>query len=240
MQPVLEITNVGYEIAGRQILTALDLSVDVNQYVAIAGVNGAGKSTLIKIILDLLRPLEGGSVKLFGIDNRETVSRQKVVYLPEKFDIRRTVTGYQYLQLIASMYRQPLDRNRCIRLAERLDFPADQLNHHSGSYSKGMVQKLGLISCFMLDCELLILDEPLSGLDPKARYCFKHGLAGQQPGILLARHMLADAEELCDRFAILHDGQFRYLGTPSACMTRYGQATLENAYMRCISEAPAS
>ena len=102
-----------------------------------------------------------------------------------------------------------------------------------------MVQKLGLVSCFMLNRPLIILDEPLSGLDPRARYRFKELLQDQKSlelTILYSTHMLADAEDLCDRFGILHNGEMKYQGTPADCMQRYGASSLEQAYMQCISE----
>ena len=148
------------------------------------------------------------------------------------------MSGWQYLQFVASIYKMRLDRNITRRLAEKLDFPKDRLNSKIGSYSKGMVQKLGLISCFILERDLLILDEPLSGLDPKARYHFKRLLQEEkQKGrtMLYSTHMLADAEEICDQFGILHDGEMKFIGTPAHCMEIYQSSSLEEAYMRCIS-----
>ena len=91
----------------------------------------------------------------------------------------------------------------------------------------------------MLDRRLIILDEPLSGLDPRARYHFKElmqSLKSRQHTVLYSTHLLADAEELCDRFGILHDAEMKYQGTPSDCMQRYRADSLEKAYMKCISE----
>ena len=93
----------------------------------------------------------------------------------------------------------------------------NRLKSKSGSYSKGMVQKLGLISCLILDRELLILYEPLSGLDPSARFHFKNLLfevKQKRRTILYSTHMLADADEICDQFGILHGGEMKYIGTP--------------------------
>jgi ABC-2 type transport system ATP-binding protein len=101
-----------------------------------------------------------------------------------------------------------------------------------------MVQKLGLVSCFMLNRRLLILDEPLSGLDPRARYHFKELMREEKTAgrtVLYSTHLLADAEDLCDRFGILHNGEMMYQGTPADCMQYYRGETLEQAYMKCIS-----
>ena len=173
MQQALEISNISYSVAGLEVLKALDLDLSERQYYAIAGVNGDGKSTLIKLILDLIRPASGGEIRIFGADNRERQCRDQLAYLPEKFDVKKNVTGRQYLDFIAAVYRQKLGTDKIAQLAERLDFPPDRLDSRVGGYSKGMVQKLGLLSCFMLERRLIILDEPLSGLDPRARYHFK-------------------------------------------------------------------
>ena len=101
-----------------------------------------------------------------------------------------------------------------------------------------MVQKLGLVSCFMLERPLVILDEPLSGLDPRARFHFKElmqAMKARGHTVLYSTHLLSDAEDLCDRFGILHDGEMKYQGTPSDCMQQYASDNLEKAYMACIS-----
>ncbi len=239
MTQALAISSLSYSVPGLDILKTLNLEVSEQQYYAIAGVNGAGKSTLIKLILDLIRPQPGGSIRIFGADNRDRQCRDQLAYLPEKFDVKKNITGRQYLDFIAAVYHQKLSRKQIFELAERLDFPPDRLDTRVAGYSKGMVQKLGLLSCFMLKRRLLILDEPLSGLDPRARYHFKQLMQEEKSAgrtVLYSTHLLADAEDLCDRFGILHDGEMKYQGTPADCLQRYQVDSLEQAYMQCISE----
>jgi ABC-2 type transport system ATP-binding protein len=239
MTQALSVTGVSYSVPGLDILKALNLEVSASQYYAIAGVNGAGKSTLIKLVLDLIRPLPGGSIRIFGKDNRDRQCRDQLAYLPEKFDVKKNISGRQYLDFIAAIYHQELNRNKISELAERLDFPPERLDSRVGGFSKGMVQKLGLVSCFMLKRRMLILDEPLSGLDPRARYYFKQLMHEEKKSgrtVLYSTHLLADAEDLCDRFGILHDGEMKYQGTPADCLQRYQSDSLEQAYMNCISE----
>jgi len=238
MHSALSLSNLSYSVSGFDILKTLDIEITVNSYFAIAGVNGAGKSTLIKLILDLIRPTSDSTIKIFDQHNQITGCRDALAYLPEKFDVKKSVSGWQYLNFVTSIYKMTLDKKRACRLAEKLDFPVDRLKSKIASYSKGMVQKLGLISCFILDKGLLILDEPLSGLDPSARFHFKNLLLEEkQKGrtMLYSTHLLADAEEICDQFGILHQGEMKFIGIPASCMQKYQADTLEQAYMRCIS-----
>lgn len=236
---MLQINGLTYSIGHSVILDQLSLSVEAGQYYALAGENGAGKSTLIKIILDLIRNTQNGKVTIGGQDHKLLSSRNGVAYLPEKFNIKKEVTGWQYLRFVFGAYRQNQDKTKVEKLCGQLSLDYGRLDDKTGGYSKGMKQKLGLISCFMLDKSLIILDEPLSGLDPRARYHFKQLLNIERENrrtIFYSTHMLADAEEICDQFGILHRGQIVFNGTPKKCLVQYQTDTLEKAYMKCISE----
>ena len=109
--------------------------------------------------------------------------------------------------------------------------------HPVRSYSKGMTQKLGLAACFLARKDLYVLDEPMSGLDPKARALLKarlQDLRARGCTLFFSSHALADVEEICDRMASLHDGHLRFVGSPAECRRRYEADSLEQAYMRCI------
>ncbi len=238
---MLEVKNLHYQIDKNSVLRGLNLSIQPGCFYALAGANGAGKSTLIKITLDLIRNIQQGEITIGGFDHKLMPARELLAYLPENFDIKKDVTGWQFVKFVYGAYSQPLNQSKIEQLCEQLGLDYSCLGNKTNSYSKGMKQKLGLITCFMLDKPLIILDEPLSGLDPKARYHFKELLRSERENnrtIFYSTHMLADAEEICDQFGILHDGKIVFDGSPDACLKQYKAQTLEQAYMNCISEYP--
>ena len=237
---MIHIQNLSYRIGQAEILKDLDLQVPKGSFFALAGENGAGKSTLIKIILDLIRNVTAGQVTIDGQPSDRIGARAGLVFLPEKFDVEAEVSGWRYLAFVFAMYKRPLDRQRVLHYCEVLGLDPGRLGDRVSAFSKGMKQKLGLVSCFMLEKPLMILDEPLSGLDPSARYRFKQALEQYRSSgntVFYSTHMLADAEEICDRFAILHRGGIVFEGTPQACKERFTASTLEQAYMKCIKVA---
>lgn len=239
---MIKVRDLSYTIGQIKVLEDLNFTLQAGEYYALAGRNGAGKSTLIKILLDLIRNIDQGEIEVCGRRSQDARARQQLSYLPEKFDLPASVTGWQYLRLISGVFKRRLDRKVVRQLCDRLDLDHARLDDNASTYSKGMKQKLGLISCFMLDNPLVILDEPLSGLDPNARYHFKQLLKQERAKgrtVFYSTHMLADAEEICDRFGILHQGHIVFDGTPAQCIARYQASTLEQAYMRCVGETGA-
>ena len=125
-------------------------------------------------------------------------------------------------------------------LSARLDFDPAGLDKPVRQLSKGMSQKLGLAACLLSNKPLLVLDEPMSGLDPRTRACLKQyllELKGEGKTVFFSTHMLADVDVLCDRVAILHEGRIRFAGTPARCQAEFQADDLEQAYLRCVSDA---
>jgi ABC-2 type transport system ATP-binding protein len=218
------------------VLEDITLSVHQGEILGLIGLNGAGKSTLLKSILMLVVPA-AGSVHLFGHAHDQPSSRARLAYLPEKFQPPSHLSGHDFVRLSLAFYRHRVRRAGVCGLAEELDLDPAALRRPIRSYSKGMAQKLGILATLLTDRSLLILDEPMSGLDPKARILLKRQLvAARAHGrtIFMSSHILADHDELCDRVAVLHRGRLGYVGSPAGLKESQGAPTLETAFLAAI------
>jgi ABC-2 type transport system ATP-binding protein len=196
----------------------VDLNVKPGEIFGLLGPNGSGKSTTLKMLLGLVQP-DAGSVNVLGINVQEdvvTVKRQ-VGYVPESPRLYEFLTGIEYLDFIGDIYGMKTEEKKA-RINEYLK--ALELEGREGdmisSYSQGMKQKVALISAFLHRPKLLILDEPLSGLDPRSARIVKdllHELKAQGVTTLMSTHVLEIAQALCDRIAIMYRGRLLALGT---------------------------
>jgi ABC-2 type transport system ATP-binding protein len=232
----LSVRNVHKTYGTHKVLESIDLSLVSGEIFGLVGLNGAGKTTLIKIVLDLIKS-DQGAAEIFGVPSANLQSRRHLSYLPEKFQPSRYLKGMEYLDLALSYYGKKLDPDLARAYAQRLDLDPGVLDNRVGSYSKGMGQKLGLLGAFMVDAALLVLDEPMSGLDPSARIKLKATLQdvrGQGKTIFFSSHILSDLDEICDRIGVIHDGRLFFVGTPGQFKAQYGDEVLEKAFLRSI------
>ena len=235
--PAIEFVDVHKRFGRREVITGIDLRVEPGSFFGLVGANGAGKSTCMKVLLDF-QALDSGRISIFGTDHRLTESRRPLAFLPERFLPPYYLTGWDFLRFSASLDGSSLDRGRAEKMCTTLDFELEALNRPVREFSKGMGQKLGLCACFLRDKPLLVLDEPMSGLDPKARQLVKAHLGtlkARGRTVFFSTHMLADVEDLCDHMGILHGGGLRFAGGADSCRRQFGQPTLEAAYLACIS-----
>jgi ABC-2 type transport system ATP-binding protein len=217
-------------------LDAVDLVVAPGETFALVGANGAGKTTLIKCLLDLCA-YDGGTVTIFGAAAKRPQARQRLAYVPERFLPPHYLRCAEFVAFLARSFALPYDAGRARAMLAELELDADVLERPVRTLSKGMTQKVGLAAAFLLERDLYVLDEPMSGLDPVARVAVKsvlRRLAAEGRTLFFTSHVLADVEELCSSIAVLERGKLRWQGTPAALCAAYGEARLEQAFMRCI------
>ena len=233
----LKIEKLSKAYGKNQVLNEVSLELHKNEIFGLIGLNGIGKTTLIKSVLQLSYADEA-TVSLFGIDHQKQNARKKLAYLPEKFHPSKYLRGYEYLEFSLDYYGLKLDKQAAQQCAKDLELDPQALDKRISAYSKGMGQKIGLIAAFLSDCPLLILDEPMSGLDPKARIALKKKLVSYRDAgntIFFSSHILADMDEICDRVGIIHDAAIRYLGTPEGFKEQYPDDTLEGSFLKAIA-----
>lgn len=233
----LIIDSVSKSFKKKMVLNNVSLQVNEGEIYGLVGLNGVGKTTLIKIILDLLIQ-DSGKVEFFGIKSSLTESRKNINYLPEKFYPSQFLKGKEFLELALSYYNKPFDIKKAEEKAAKLGLEPASLHQTITKYSKGMGQKLGLLSMFLCETPLLILDEPMSGLDPSARIQLKDLLNDYKKEgktIFFTSHILSDIEEICDNMAVIHNGQIIYSGNPKDFLAKHGGKNLERAFLEAIS-----
>ncbi len=226
----------GKTVSAPLVISDVTFDVKPGEIFGLIGLNGVGKTTLIKVILDLHQSTDG-AVEIFNVDSKDHKSRRKLAYLPEKFMPSQLLHGEEFLELSVSSYGQKLDIAKAREGAQKLQLDPDVLKSRVGKYSKGMGQKLGLLSVFLTNAPLLVLDEPMSGLDPRARVHLKdYMLAYRNKGhtIFFSSHILSDIDEICDRVGVIHGGGLKFLGTPVEMKKRFGNEILERAFLNCI------
>ncbi len=233
----LQITKISKSFGQKTILDDVNFSVKSGEIFGFVGLNGVGKTTLIKIILDLLGE-DFGQVEIFGVDKILPNSRKKICYLPEKFQPSNNLKGIEFIRFVLDFYQQKLDQEKLAKICENIDLPIKVLQQKVTKYSKGMTQKLGLIAIFLSKAELIILDEPMSGLDVKARIRLKKEFIdykAQGRTIFFSSHILSDIDEICDRIAVLNNAKIVFEGTPQAFKDKHRQENLDNAFLKEIA-----
>lgn len=234
--PALTIQDISVSYGKRLVLDRLNMQVEAGEMFGLMGLNGVGKTTMIKSILGLRDP-DAGNILIFGGDRLSLSSKRQLAYLPERFDPPWFLSGMEFIKFSLSLYKTPFTEAAARQGAERLALDPHVLKNRVQTYSKGMRQKLGLLATILTGCPLLILDEPMSGLDPRARALVKDMLRdvkAQGRTVFLSSHILSDMQELCDRVIVLHNTQFQYEGTPQGLLA-YGQSeNIERAFLNVI------
>lgn len=234
--PAVQFHRVSKRYANSEVLCGIDLDIAGGECFGLVGVNGAGKTSMLHCLLDFCG-VDGGRIAIFGRSHRLPAARRPLAFLPERFMPPYYLSGRAFLRYVLTLQGLRYDEAGAARLAAALDLEPAALPRPVRTYSKGMMQKLGLVGCLLADKPLYVLDEPMSGLDPKARALLKQQLQRVRAAgatLFFTSHALADVEELCDRMAILHQGQLRFVGTPAACRAQFQADSLEQAFLHCI------
>jgi len=236
MHSAVRFDQVRKSYARQPVLQGIDLEVAAGMSFGLVGINGAGKTTLIKCLLDFCH-VDGGGIEIFGTRHTDSRARARLAFLPERFMPPYFLTGRDFLNYMLALDGRHPDADKVHAMFAALDLEPAALDKPVRSYSKGMTQKLGLAACLLTEPDLLILDEPMSGLDPLARARVKLLLrqlreAGRT--LFFTSHALSDVEEICEHMVVLHRGRLCFSGGPSALMQRYAADSMEQAFLKCI------
>jgi ABC-2 type transport system ATP-binding protein len=232
-----------YDKGKVQAVKGLSLKVPKGELFGFLGPNGAGKTTTIKMMVGLLRP-DSGSIHFGGVDTRSNPLAAKAMlgYCPDEPVLYEKMTGIRFLAFIADVFAVPAaERERRVReLAETFEL-TDALSEVIGSYSHGMRQKLSLISALLHDPQVLVLDEPIVGLDPRAAFTLKETMRGfcKRGGtVFFSTHIMEVAERLCDRVGIINHGELLAAAPLEALRVQSGEqnATLERVFLEMTND----
>lgn len=203
-------------------LKALDLEIRRGEIFGLLGPNGSGKTTTIKLILGLLFPTSGRAM-VFGKDASDVAKNERIGYLPEESYLYKFLNAEETLDFYGRLFDMPatLRKQRVDQLIERVGLNWAR-RRQLKEYSKGMTRRIGLAQALINDPELVVLDEPTTGLDPIGTREMKDTileLRDQGKTVLMCSHLLADVQDVCDRIAILYQGELKELGRVDRLLT---------------------
>ena len=241
---MIELRNIAKTYGSYTALHQLNLSVPAGEVFGFIGPNGAGKTTTIKIIGGILAPTEG-TVRIAGIDMaRDPVAaKQRIGFIPDRPYLYEKLTGMEFLQFTADVYgvTHPVFQEKAFPLLEMFAL-ADWGEELIESYSHGMKQRLIMCAALLHDPEVLVVDEPMVGLDPVAIRMVKNlfrDLARKGVAVFMSTHTLAVAEDICDRIGIIHRGRLIAEGTLDDLRKdiKGGASDLESVFIN-LTQAP--
>ena len=230
---MLKIENLTKTYGEKKAVDDLTLHINPGEIYGFIGHNGAGKTTAIKSCCGIL-PFDQGEIFIKGMSVKENPLECKKVlaYIPDNPDLYEFMTGIQYLNFIADIFAVEADRRQTLigKYADIFEI-TDDLAQPVGAYSHGMKQKLAIISALIHEPELIIMDEPFVGLDPKASHRLKEimrNICWEGGAIFFSTHVLEVAEKLCDKVAIIKKGKLIKEGTTEEVR---GDVSLEEVFL---------
>lgn len=235
---MIELINVNKSYNGKnKAVDSLNLTIPDGQIFGFLGHNGAGKTTTIKMITGILNA-DSGSIKINGVDisDKPLEAKKQFGFVPDSPDMFLRLKGLEYLNFMADIYEVPKDirKQRIEDLSKKFELES-ALGDKIQSYSHGMRQKIVLMGALIHDPAVWILDEPMTGLDPKASFLLKemmkeHASAGKT--VFFSTHVLEVAEKICDRVAIINKGKVLFCGTLDEMREHFKEnESLENMFL---------
>lgn len=240
-EDAIEARNLVKTFGEIRALGGLSFAVKKGEIYGLIGPNGAGKTTALRIIATLITPTSG-SVKVFGFDVEKKASevRDIISYLPEEAGAYKNLSGWEYLEFMANFYSiSEKTGQTVVKEAAEISGLGDRLKDKVKTYSKGMGRRLLIARALMTKPKLAILDEPTSGLDVVHAFYVRRIIQdyAKEYGvtILLSSHNMLEVEFLCNRVALINEGEILAEGTPEEIKSRYNAGNLEEAFMEATS-----
>ena len=242
MEPIIRIQDLCKSYGSKLVLNNISLDIFPGQVIGYIGPNGAGKSTTVKILCGLLSDFEG-SVTVKGINLREDPLAVKRIigYVPELAELYEVLTASEFLELVAGLYGidPGISAARIPKMLAALGLEA-HINQRMDTFSKGMRQKVLLISGLIHNPDILILDEPLSGLDANSVIIIKElisKLAAEGKTIFYCSHMMDVVEKVSDRIVLINNGEIVADGSFEALQASQGKGSLENIFAQLTASS---
>jgi ABC-2 type transport system ATP-binding protein len=245
--PALQITGLAKSYGPKRAVDGLDLEVRGGELYALLGPNGAGKTTTLRMVAGLLRP-DAGGISVFGVDARSDprAAKRMIAWLPDEPMLYDKLTPLEYLEFVAGLWdvEPAMAKERAEQLLRMLGL-WDERGQRCEGFSRGMKQKAALAGALIHEPRLLILDEPLTGLDAAAARQVKDLLQQRTRAggtVILTTHILEVAERVADRIGIIQRGRLLAEGTLAELRSRAGrdQSTLEDVFLQLVAEPAAA
>ena len=238
---MIEIKHVTKKYGNKIAVNDLNLTLNDGEIFGFIGPNGAGKSTTIKMMTGVSQ-IEEGSIFIegFNIAKEDIEAKKQFGFVPDNPDLFLRLKGIEYLNFIADIYNVNKEdrKNKIKSLSEAFDLN-DSLNQPIISYSHGMRQKIILIGALLHEPKVWILDEPMTGLDPKSSFTLKEMMkehAAKGNTVFFSTHVLEVAEKLCDRIGIINEGKLVYCGTMEDLKETYKDKDLETIFLEITKD----
>src|SRR6266850_6147089 len=247
MNVILEVRNLrveyrtpNWEVSRRLAVKDLNLQVRAGEVFGFLGPNGAGKTTTMNVLLGFVNATSGEAF-LFDVNVREPIARQRIGYLPELTYYYKFLTAEEILRFYAKIFgiERTVAEQRIDKLLKLVELESAR-SRPLKTYSKGMQQRVGLAQALINDPDLLILDEPTSGLDPLGRMKVRgiiQRLKNEGKTVFFSSHELGEVETICDRVAIINQGELKVEGSVSQLVAQH-QANLEQIFLKIIGYQP--